>query len=120
MDQNFHYHVTYTAALAADYAATGKYMNLGKPSEVQYAALVEFAADSITIVCYLVGLVMKALPFDRHKFIPIACGTAGGILGIAALLCGLPDFPANDLITAAAVGVISGVARQVSTKFTDR
>lgn len=32
-------------SIPADYAAAGRYLELGRPSEVQYAALVAFAAD---------------------------------------------------------------------------
>lgn len=42
------------------------------------------AVAAITVICYLVGLV--------------------------ALYTGLPDFPAADPLTAAAVGIVSGLA----------
>lgn len=63
---------------------------------------------AITVLCYLVGMGVKASPLD-NKFIPIVCGGLGVILGIVALFV-MPDFPANDVITAAAVGVVSGLA----------
>lgn len=62
----------------------------------------------ITIICYLVGLIVKATNLD-NKFIPISCGIVGGILGILALHI-MPDFPAQDYITAVAVGIVSGLA----------
>ncbi|MEA4955259.1 MAG: phage holin family protein [Pseudoflavonifractor sp.] len=65
---------------------------------------------AITAICYLVGLIVKATPFNNDKYIPIACGFAGGLMGILALYTGLPDFPAQDPITAIAVGVVSGLA----------
>lgn len=65
---------------------------------------------AITVLCYLVGFVVKAMPFDNNKYIPIACGFFGLLLGLAALYVGMPDFPAADPITAAAVGVASGLA----------
>ena len=65
---------------------------------------------AITVICYLVGLVVKASPWNNDKYIPIACGLAGGVLGGAALYLGLPDFPAGDPLTAAAVGIVSGLA----------
>ena len=34
----------------------------------------------------------------------------GGLLGVLALYAGLADFPANDPITAVAVGIVSGLA----------
>ena len=65
---------------------------------------------AITVVCYLVGLVVKASPWNNDQYIPIACGLVGGVLGIVGLYFGLPDFPATDPLTAAAVGIVSGLA----------
>lgn len=64
---------------------------------------------AITVICYLVGLIVKATSLD-NKFIPIACGLAGCLLGLLALLLAVPDFPATDYLTAAAVGIVSGLA----------
>ncbi|WP_418772196.1 phage holin family protein, partial [Neglectibacter timonensis] len=36
-------------------------------------------------------------------------GLLGGILGVVGMLF-MPDFPANDFLTAAAVGIVSGLA----------
>ena len=65
---------------------------------------------AITVICYLVGLVVKATPYNNDKYIPISCGLVGGILGVAGLYLGLPDFPATDPLTAVAVGIVSGLA----------
>ena len=65
---------------------------------------------AITVICYLVGLVVKATPYNNDKYIPIACGLVGGVLGAAGLWLGLPDFPAGDPLTAVAVGIVSGLA----------
>lgn len=65
---------------------------------------------AVTVICYLVGLVVKASPWNNDKYIPVACGLVGGVLGVAALYLGLPDFPAGDPLTAAAVGIVSGLA----------
>ena len=65
---------------------------------------------AITVICYLVGLVVKASPWNNDKYIPIACGVVGGVLGAAGLYLGLPDFPAGDPLTAVAVGIVSGLA----------
>ena len=65
---------------------------------------------AITVICYLVGLVVKATPYNNDKYIPISCGLVGGILGVAGLYLGLPDFPAGDPLTAVAVGIVSGLA----------
>ena len=65
---------------------------------------------AITVICYLVGLCVKAVPGVEDKYIPICCGVAGAVLGLVGLYLGLPDFPANDPLTALAVGIVSGLA----------
>ena len=65
---------------------------------------------AITVICYLVGLIVKAVPNMADKYIPICCGVAGALLGVAGLYLGLPDFPAQDPVTAIAVGIVSGLA----------
>lgn len=65
---------------------------------------------AITVICYLAGLLVKASPWNNDKYIPIACGLSGGLLGLAGLYLGMPDFPAADPVTAAAVGIASGLA----------
>ena len=64
---------------------------------------------AITVICYLVGQAVKASGLD-NKWIPIVCGIVGAILGPAAMLTGVPDFPAGDILTAVAVGIVSGLA----------
>lgn len=65
---------------------------------------------AITVICYLIGLMVKAVPNINDKYIPIACGLAGAVLGMAGLYLSLPDFPATDPLTALAVGIVSGLA----------
>lgn len=62
----------------------------------------------VTVVCYLIGQIVKATGID-NKWIPCIVGMAGGLLGIAGLYV-IPDYPAQDVITAAAVGIVSGMA----------
>ena len=64
---------------------------------------------AITVLCYLIGQIVKATGLD-NKWIPCIAGVMGGVLGFVALCCGMPDFPATDYITAVAVGVVSGLA----------
>lgn len=64
---------------------------------------------AITVMCYIVGLIVKVSGLD-NKWIPVICGVAGMALGVVALYIGMPDFPASDPITAAAVGAASGLA----------
>ena len=63
---------------------------------------------AITVICLLVGQAVKASGLD-NKWIPIICGLCGCALGIAAMFI-MPDYPATDYITAAAVGIVSGLA----------
>ena len=62
----------------------------------------------ITVICFLVGEVVQATGLD-NKWIPIICGVVGAALGIAGMFI-MPDFPAGDYLTAAAVGIVSGLA----------
>lgn len=64
---------------------------------------------AITVIVYIIGLAVKATKVD-NKWIPVICGLAGIILGIVAMYIGVPDFPATDPLTAAAVGGASGLA----------
>lgn len=63
---------------------------------------------AITVICLLIGQGVKASGVD-NKWIPLTCGVCGGILGVAGMFL-MPDFPAADYITAAAVGIVSGFA----------
>lgn len=63
----------------------------------------------ITVICYLLGVGIKASPMN-NKWIPLIVGVCGGILGIVGFVTGMPDFPATDFVTAAAVGVVSGLS----------
>lgn len=63
---------------------------------------------AITILCVLLGQVLKVLPMD-NRYIPILVGFFGGILGVLGMFL-TPDFPAEDYLTAIAVGVASGLA----------
>lgn len=63
---------------------------------------------AITVIAYLIGQSIKTSGI-RNKWIPVFCGASGLVLGIAAMFV-MPDFPADDPITAAAIGVVSGLA----------
>lgn len=63
---------------------------------------------AITIICYLVAECIKATALD-NKWLPVICGIMGGALGVAAMFL-MPEYPAEDYITAVAVGIVSGLA----------
>lgn len=63
---------------------------------------------SITAICYIIGVGLKA--WGRiDKYIPCIMGILGMVLGAVALKV-MSDFPANDIITALGVGAVSGWA----------
>lgn len=64
--------------------------------------------SSITVICYLAAELCKALGLEG-KWLPAICGILGALLGVAAMFV-MPDFPAGDIITALAVGIVSGLA----------
>ena len=66
------------------------------------------AVAAITVICYLAAALAKALGMPG-KWLPVLCGLCGGALGMAAMYL-MAEYPADDLITAAAVGIVSGFA----------
>jgi len=63
---------------------------------------------SIVVICYLIGMIVKVSPI-KDEWIPIIVGVCGGILGVVGMYV-IPDFPANDILNAIAVGISSGLA----------
>lgn len=62
----------------------------------------------ITVICYLAAQAVKATNLD-NKWLPVICGVLGGILGVVGLYW-IPEYPAQDIITAIAVGIMSGLS----------
>lgn len=65
------------------------------------------AIPVITVICFLIAEAVKATSLD-NKWLPIICGVCGGILGVVALKV-MPEFPAVDILTAIAIGIVSGL-----------
>ena len=65
---------------------------------------------AITVLCFMCGYAVKCCDKVDNKWIPLVCGLAGVALGLVAMYTGMVDFPAQDPITAAAVGAASGFA----------
>lgn len=63
---------------------------------------------AITVIAYMVGQLAKASALD-NKWIPVICGITGGLLGVLGMYL-MPDFPAEDTLTALAIGIVSGLA----------
>lgn len=74
---------------------------------------------SITVICYLAAQGLKATIID-NKWLPVTCGALGGILGIVGWRV-MDAYPAEDILTAIAVGIVSGLAatgiNQISKQF---
>ena len=66
------------------------------------------AIPVITVIVFLIAEAVKATPID-NKWIPVVCGGCGAALGVVALYV-MPDFPAGDILTAIAIGCVSGFA----------
>ena len=68
----------------------------------------EFASClAITILCYVIAYALKKAAIIKDKYIPLILLVLGIALGVAAYLTGMPSYPANDIITAIAVGAYS-------------
>lgn len=67
------------------------------------------AVPTLVVICYLIGMGIKVSPVD-DKFIPVICGTSGAVLGVIAFVSGMSKFPADDILSAIAVGIVSGFA----------
>ena len=63
---------------------------------------------AITVICYLAATAIKATPLD-NKWLPVICGALGAALGVMGMYV-MPDYPAGDVVTALAVGIVSGLA----------
>lgn len=64
---------------------------------------------AITVIAYAFGMIAKAINGLDNKWIPVICGVVGGILGVVGMNV-MPDFPVNDIISAIAVGIVSGLS----------
>lgn len=61
---------------------------------------------AITAICYLAASAVKATALP-NKWLPVICGVCGGVLGVISMWI-MPQYPAEDLITALAIGIVSG------------
>lgn len=67
------------------------------------------AIPAIVVICFLIAQAIKATALD-NKWLPVICGALGGILGVVALYISPEIIPAKDIITALAIGIVSGLA----------
>lgn len=77
---------------------------------------------AITVICYLVAEGIKATKLD-NKWLPIICGSLGGVLGVVAMYV-IADFPGHDILNAIAIGIVSGLAatgaHQIGKQLSDK
>lgn len=66
---------------------------------------------AIVAICFLIGEIAKKVSKESiNKFVPEICGVSGAILGVLAFYT-IPAFiPAENWLTALAVGIVSGFA----------
>ena len=63
---------------------------------------------AIVVISYMITEIFKM--FINKKYLPIVAGTSGGCLGVLSFVLQIDIMPANDIITALAIGIISGLA----------
>ena len=68
--------------------------------------IVAFA--SIVIICYGIGVVVKATPLN-NEYIPSVLIVSGAILGAVSYVLKIPKFPAEDIYTGIAIGIVSAL-----------
>lgn len=64
---------------------------------------------AIVVITYLIGAAAKLIPHIKDEYIPVIVGVAGGVLGVAGMYL-MPDFPAQDIMNAIAIGIVSGLS----------
>lgn len=64
---------------------------------------------AIVVITYLIGVAAKLFQKVKDNYIPVIVGIAGGILGVVGMYI-IPDYPAQDVLNAIAVGIMSGLA----------
>lgn len=67
------------------------------------------AVPVITVIAFLAAECAKLTPMP-DEWIPALCGVAGAILGVVALYVAPGLIPATDVLSAIAIGVVSGFA----------
>lgn len=64
---------------------------------------------AIVVICYMIGFACSAYEKIPNKVIPVVMGICGAILGGVGMYV-IPDFPAQDILNAIAVGIVSGLS----------
>lgn len=64
----------------------------------------------ITIIVYALAEFMKHRKFFANKYIPDFCTLTGAIISLIAYFLNVPWLGANDILTAIAFGIASGLS----------
>ena len=66
---------------------------------------------AVAVICWLFGQLVKIpMTESQHKHIPIICASTGLVIGVVCHLTMPGYLPAENIIVAAAIGVVSGLA----------
>ena len=63
---------------------------------------------AIVVISYMITETFKM--FINKKYLPIVAGISGGVLGVLSFVLQINIMPATDVISALAIGIISGLA----------
>ena len=63
---------------------------------------------AIVVISYMITETVKM--FINNKYLPIVAGISGGVLGVISFVLQIDIMPVNDIISALAIGIISGLA----------
>ena len=63
---------------------------------------------AIVVISYMITETFKM--FINKKYLPIVAGISGGCLGVLSFVLQIDIMPATDIISALAIGIISGLA----------
>ena len=63
---------------------------------------------AIVVISYMITKTFKM--FINKKYLPIVAGISGGCLGVLSYVLQIDIMPATDIISALAIGIISGLA----------
>ena len=63
---------------------------------------------AIVVISYMITETFKM--FINKKYLPIVAGISGGCLGVLSFVLQIDIMPATDVISALAIGIMSGLA----------
>lgn len=74
------------------------------------------AVPVITVIAFLTAECAKLTPMP-DEWLPALCGVVGAIFGVVALYVSPALMPATDVLSAIAVGIVSGLAATGAHQF---